>query len=197
MKQIILNYLALVLSISLMACGQPVIPNSITPTISSVPTKTAIVVAPSSMVDPQQASLSGIVMLVYPGVQGGKAFGFSTQLYQHEEFKLIRKSSEDSFPFFDFQNIQPGKYELWLWLPNWVLGGLTGCEDIELPDDQWKLGRLIDGSQPLILEEVSYREAVDSNDRMRDDIYAVFDNLEIKSGIDRKFDVNFMCKKYK
>jgi len=160
---------------------------------------TATVIAPSMTVDPQQASLSGIVMLIYPGVQGGKAFGFSTRLYQHDGFKLIGKSDEDSFPFFDFQNIQPGKYELWLWLPNWVSGGLTGCEDIELPNGQWKLGRLIDGSQPLILKEVSYREALDqySNHGMIDDFYAVLDNLEIKPGMDRKFDVNFMCKRHK
>ena len=161
---------------------------------------TSIVITPSKTVDAQQASLSGLVMLVYPGVQGGKPFGFSTELYQHDDgYKLIRKSDEASFPFFDFQNIQPGKYELWLWLPTWVLGGLTGCYDIELPDNQWKLGQLIDGNQPVILEEVSYREALDqsANDGMLDNFYAVLDNLEIKPGIDRKFDVNFICKRHK
>jgi hypothetical protein len=179
-------YFSVILLLTLFsACKQQV--GSTISTLKTTPSLPFTATAPVTL---QQTSLSGGLFLLYPDIPGVKPIGFSVSLYQ--EGTLIAKGQIEDIAFYDFENIQPGTYEVWVLIPGWLIG-MTDCDDIELPDDQWKWAALINGDERLYLEGVGYKEILD---KAFGDYYAVLDGLEIKPGVVNEVDVNLVCKRH-
>lgn len=169
---------------------------SCTPASTSAPASTSTPNEPTELVGTGSGSLSGTIFLVSSAPQAIKPFAFAVKLRQTNGNEI--NGSIDTQKY-EFENITPGVYELWVLIP---YSGFyfSSCFDIGLPDEKWKLGRLLGNNQTTFIVDTNYRDALiqaknaDPASQDSYDFYAVLGNLEIKAADDNRVDIELVCK---
>jgi len=105
---------------------------TLTPTLTPSPTPTLTLV-PSETSIPMPASLTGIISLSGEGV---KPVVGAVELREAETFDLIVKGDINSRGEYKIEDLEPGKYELWVLFTTKPIM-VAGCEDVRPPDAAW------------------------------------------------------------
>jgi hypothetical protein len=187
-------------------CGGQVQPE-LTATTRLVPTETPVplpsqtftsteTIEPTLTQPPQPATLTGTIFLSNEEI---KPFASLVELRKPNSFTLIGRSETDSSGQYSIENIDPGKYELWILITDEPVM-VTGCLDVAPPDDSWFLGIKF-GEDKALTAENSYLskgllliENLQSSELIAQGFFAVLENFEIKSGIENTMDVTLICK---
>ncbi len=209
MKNKVLSFsvILILVSVLLSACGgqffakptsTPVPTSTITPT--PLPTSTPTVTAttpPTETPIPQPASLTGTIFL---SSNASKPFTSMVELRQKGSFTLIGKSETDSSGVYKIENIDPGSYELWV-LITIESKMVSGCADVALPNDSWKIGIKFGEDKAMSMENAYLSKALFLMQNMpsgsglnAEGFYAVLEGFKIESGIENKMDVTLTCK---
>jgi len=142
-------------------------------------------------------SLSGSIFLIN-SASAVKPFAFYAELRQENHNIISGKIDTDTYPEIKFENIAPGIYEFWVLIPSYSLS-ISNCYDIGLPNKTWKLGKILDNTQAVFIEDIGYREALFQSldeqpaDSNAHDFYAVLENFEIRPGTENKIEVDLIC----
>lgn len=167
---------------------------TLTPTLTPSPTQTLTLV-PSETSIPMPASLTGIISLSGESV---KPVVGAVELREAETFDLIVKGDINSRGEYKIEDLEPGKYELWVLFSTKPVM-VSGCRDVRPPDDSWKLGINFDGDKALTMEAAYLSKALLLVEGLQGTglkaigFYAVLSDFEIVSGIENKFDVTLFC----
>ncbi len=177
----------------------PTIAPTSTETPTPLPTSTptiAATAAPTETAIPQPASLSGTI---YLSSDSAKSFVSSVELRQGDSFTLVASSKTDSSGAYKIENTDPGIYGLWVLITS-KPAIVSGCNDVALPDNEWKIGIIFSGDKALTMENAYLSKALllvenlQSSDLKAEGFYSVLDGFEIASGIENKMDVTLICK---
>jgi hypothetical protein len=198
-KVIALSLLAILLA----SCNTFAATPTVTPTLTetSLPTSTytpepTLTLTPTDTPLPQPASLTGTILL--SGYET-KPFISQVELRQKDSFILMGKSETDAGGIYRIENIDPGLYELWVFIttgPEMV----PGCADVAPPDNSWKIGIKFDEDKALSMENaylskgLLLAENINSSDLVAQAFFAVLADFEIKSGVENLMDVILICK---
>ena len=127
-----------------------------------------------------------------------RSFSSVVELRMAETFDVVVGGETNSRGEFKLEEIQPGKYELWVLIttrPSMV----SGCSEIRPPDINWKIGVNFDGDKGLTMENAYLSkallliESLQGSGLQAKGLYAVLSDFEIVSGIENKFDVPLFC----
>lgn len=103
---------------------------TVTPTASPTPTSTLTPI-PSDTPIPLPASLVGTISMSNGSV---KPFASVVELRMAETFDLVVDANTNSKGEYALEEIQPGKYELWVLITT-KSTMLSGCDDVRPPDE--------------------------------------------------------------
>lgn len=115
-----------------------------------------------------------------------------------ESFDLVADAKTNSKGEYALEEIQPGKYELWVLITT-KSKMLSGCDDVRPPDETWKIGVNFEGGKGLTMENAYLSKALFLVDGLQSaglkavGFYAILSNFEIMSGVENKFDVTLYC----
>ena len=115
-----------------------------------------------------------------------------------ESFDLVVDGKTNSNGEYKLEEIQPGKYELWVLITT-KSAMVTGCNDIRPQDETWKIGVNFEDGKGLTMEDASLSKALFLVDGLQSaglkakGYYAVLSDFEILSGVENKFDVILYC----
>jgi len=166
-----------------------------TPSLTPSPTPTLTLV-PSETPIPLPASLTGVVSLSGDSV---RPLVSVVELREAESFDLLAKGDSNTRGEYRIEDVQPGKYELWVLITT-KSSMVSGCSDVRLPDDTWKIGVNFEGDKALTMENAYLSKALflvenlQGSDLHAVGFYAVLLDFEIASGIENKFDVTLVCQ---
>lgn len=170
----------------------PTSTSTATPEPSATSTETA---TPTETSIPGPATLVGKVS--YTGQSTRSVTGF-VELRQAETFSLLYQTRINGKGGYQIPNIDAGVYEVWvLFSAKPVM--VTGCRDVLLPGDDWKLG-ISFGDKALTMEigqfsnALLFAEALQGSDLKADGFYAVLSNFKIASGIENTLDITLSCE---
>ncbi len=167
---------------------------TVTPTASPTPTSTLTPI-PSDTPIPLPASLVGTISMSNGSV---KPFASVVELRMAETFDLVVDANTNSKGEYALEEIQPGKYELWVLITT-KSTMLSGCDDVRPPDETWKIGVNFEGGKGLTMENAYLSKALFLVDGLQSaglkaiGYYAVLSDFEILSGVENKFDVTLYC----
>jgi len=182
-------------TVSFTATNVPTATITLTPTLSPSPTATLTLV-PSETPIPLPASLTGIVSLSGDSV---RPLVSVVELREAESFDLLVKGDTNTRGEYRIEDIQPGKYELWVLITT-KSSMVSGCGDVRPPDETWKIGVNFEGDKALTIENAYLSKALflvenlQGSDLHAIGFYAVLSDFEIASGIENKFDVALICE---
>ena len=171
------------------------VPSSTSTTPPDTPTTTPTL-PPTETPIPQPASLTGTIFLSGNAVQ---PFVSSVELRQKDSFALIGKDDTDSNGVYKIENIDPGKYELWVLITT-KTEMVLGCIDIAPPDNKWKLGIKFGEDKALSMENaflskgLLLAQELQASDLKAQGFFAVLEGFTIESGIENQMDVTLICK---
>ncbi len=209
MTRIKFQFVTLTLVLLLTACGVqataiptdaptstplPTATITVTPTASPTPTSTLTPI-PSDTPIPLPASLVGTLSMSNGSV---KPFASTVELRMAESLDLVVDAKSNSKGEYALEEIQPGKYELWVLITT-KSTMLSGCDDVRPPDETWKIGVNFEGGKGLTMENAYLSKALFLVDGLQSaglkavGFYAVLSNFEIMSGVENKFDVTLYC----
>jgi len=177
------------------ATSVPTATSTLTPTLSPSPTPTLTLV-PSETSIPLPASLTGIVSL---SGDSARPLVSVVELREAESFDLLAKGDTNTKGEYKIEDIQPGKYELWVLITT-KSSMVSGCGDVRPPDDTWKIGVNFEGGTALTMENAYLSKALFLVENLQGSglkaigFYAVLSAFEIISGIENKFDVTLVCE---
>ena len=167
---------------------------TLTPTPLPSPTATLTPV-PSDTPNPLPASLVGTIFISNGNVN---PFASAVELRMAESFDLVVGAKTNSKGEYKLEEIQPGKYELWV-LITAKSAMLSGCNDVRPPDAEWKIGVKFEDGKGLTMENAYLSKALFLVDGLKASglkatgFYVVLSNFEINSGVENKFDVTLFC----
>ena len=167
---------------------------TVTPTASPTPTSTLTPI-PSDTPIPLPASLVGTISMSNGSV---KPFASVVELRMAESFDLVADAKTNSKGEYALEEIQPGKYELWVLITT-KSKMLSGCDDVRPPDETWKIGVNFADGKGLTMENAYLSKALLLVDGLQSaglkatGFYAILSNFEILSGVENKFDVTLYC----
>jgi hypothetical protein len=162
------------------------------PTITPSPTATII---PSATSIPPPVSLAGSISLSGDSV---KSYASTVELREKETFNLIQGVVTDSSGKYKLDDIQPGKYELWVLITK-KPAVPSGCTDIQPPDLSWLIGIAFEDDKALTMENAYLTKALLLNEGLQGSglkavgFYAVLSGFEVKPGAENQFDVVLIC----
>lgn len=166
-----------------------------TPSLTPSPTAT-LTLFPSETPIPLPASLTGIVSLSGDSI---RPLVSVVELREAESFDLLVKGDSNSRGEYRIEDIQPGKYELWVLITT-KSSMVSGCGDVRPPDETWKIGINFEDDKALTMENAYLSKALLLVENLQGSglqaigFYAVLSDFEIASGIENKFDVALICE---
>ncbi len=164
------------------------------PTSTATPTSTPTS-PPAETAIPLPASLTGTIYLSHNRV---KPYVSLVELRQPDDFTLISKSTADSGGKYRIENIDPGVYEFWVLITT-KTAAPTGCTNVTLPDESWKIGIVFAGDKALTIEAADLSKALLLAEKLPASVFqaqgffAVQENFRIKSGVENTMDVTLIC----
>lgn len=141
-------------------------------------------------------TLEGAFWLTWRGLDVVKPIGSNIQLRQKDNQELI--FTNESL-WFRFEDIPPGKYELWVFIDSWI-ASFSNCYNIGLPDENWEFRKIADDGKIEVVDGLSFREVIypetDGTNTSIDGLYAVLDNLVLTSGTANTIYPAFICESH-
>jgi hypothetical protein len=120
-------------------------------------------------------------------------------LHEKVSFTLISKVSTTSQGTYKINNVQPGKYDLWILLTN-SPKMIFGCIDVEIQNNGWKMGILFSKDAAITMGAVDLSKAILFSENLDPTLfsakgfYAVLENYAILIGANSNLEVNLLCK---
>lgn len=179
-----IGFIHLVVILLLSACTAQ---NNSEPIHTAVTTETTI---------PKPKALSGIVLISGRDI---KPFVTPIELRKKNTFSLYKTAITDAEGKFEILDIPSGDYELWVLITT-EAKMVSGCEDLLVPNNQWRIGIKFQESNPIITKETSLQEALVGSQNFTayelhpTGFYAVSPEFTIVSVFDEEIDITLSCK---
>jgi len=121
------------------------------------------------------------------------------ELRGKDTFWLYKSVITDMDGRFEIRDIPQGDYELWV-LVTMAATMVSGCDDLLVPNHQWRIGIKFQERDPIIMEETSLQEAISRSqnftayDLQPTSFYAVSPDFTIVSFFDEDIEITFSCQ---
>jgi len=181
MKKLQIGVIHLAIWISLSACG-----------LETTPTPTSAL----SATEPVISTLSGRVHIAG---ETPEPFITLLELRSKDTFWLVQSVIPDAGGRFVIQDIPPGDYELWV-LITAATQMVSGCEDLWVSNDQWRIGISFMEGDPIIVKETSLAKAISRSQNFTayglqpTSFYAVSPDFTIVSEFDAEVEITLLCQ---